>query len=264
MLLRAIHSLLFGCALALAASALGPSGGLLKPRPAAPPLLPDNPIRLRGSWKENLHASHTFFGQSAIPLPKGQGYYQNNYIIMHSAWYAPLENVSIGGGFQMLSLVNSLRESGKLPAYFLAMKASTEMGGGVHVGVFGVGAQLSNGALLEDTLALRGRIGVVAGQVTIGSPDVHVTLSVGWGATQDGLTHDPVLGLSGQVRIIERMALITENWSFRFNERPLNVYTVGARFLTNKLGADGGLLYSPQFNKDVSPVVPYVGFALRF
>ncbi|HEX2617941.1 MAG TPA: hypothetical protein VHL57_10385, partial [Flavobacteriales bacterium] len=154
--------------------------------------------------------------------------------------------------------------TGKLPAYFVALKADTEVSGNVHVGIFGVGAQLSNGALIQDTLSLRGRIGVIAGQVTAGSPDAHVTVCFGWGATQQGLTDDPVIGISGQVRLMERMALVSENWSFQFGGEPFRVFTLAARFLTNKLGADGGLLYSAQFAKEVSPVVPYIGFALRF
>jgi hypothetical protein len=164
----------------------------------------------------------------------------------------------------MLSVIASLSETGKLPAYFVALKADTEVSGNVHVGIFGVGAQLSNGALIQDTLSLRGRIGVIAGQVTAGSPDAHVTVCFGWGATQQGLTDDPVIGISGQVRLMERMALVSENWSFQFGGEPFRVFTLAARFLTNKLGADGGLLYSAQFAKEVSPVVPYIGFALRF
>ncbi|MFT3885922.1 MAG: hypothetical protein QM724_10980 [Flavobacteriales bacterium] len=227
------------------------------------PPVPGTPLRLRGSWAENKHATHTLFGPSALPLKPGQGYYQNNYIVMHSAWFAPVEHVTIGAGFQMLSVIASLSGTGRLPAYFAAIKAGTEIGG-VHAGIFAAGAQLSNGALVQDTASLRGRIGLAAGQVTVGTPDAHVTVTLGWGATREGLTDDPVVGISGQVRVIERMALVSENWSFQFGGQPFRVYTLAARFLTNNLGADGGLLYSAQFAKDVSPVLPYIGFALRF
>ena len=44
------------------------------------------------TWKDNPHCHHTFFAPTAIPLPQGQGYYSNSYIIMHSAWFAPLDN----------------------------------------------------------------------------------------------------------------------------------------------------------------------------
>src|SRR5262245_12760455 len=80
-------------------------------RPTSPygsfSLLAPSAPQLRGQWKPNLHASHTFFGPSAINMEQGQGYYQNSYVLVHSAWFAPLNNVSVGGGFQLVSLVNS-------------------------------------------------------------------------------------------------------------------------------------------------------------
>jgi len=71
--------------------------------------------KLKGSWKPNAHASHTFFAPSAIPMEHGQGYYENSYVIQHSAWYAPEDHFSIGAGFQMLSVITSLRVRGNCP-----------------------------------------------------------------------------------------------------------------------------------------------------
>ena len=77
--------------------------------------------RLFRTWKDNPHASHAFFTPSAIALPHGNGYYENSYVLMHSAWYAPLDGLRIGGGFQMMTLLASFRKyRDKLDCSFLA------------------------------------------------------------------------------------------------------------------------------------------------
>jgi len=39
----------------------------------------------------------------------------------------------------------------------------------------------------------------------------HITFSGGWGHTALGWTHDPMIGISGQWRLIEQLSIITEN-----------------------------------------------------
>lgn len=216
---------------------------------------------MRTGWPEDLHASHTFFAPSAWPLEQGHGYYQNSYLLMHSAWYAPLKGVSIGGGFELTSMVSSIRNKERNPGFFLGMKMSTEVGGGVHVGVVAIGASFSHGAFASEEEALPDRVGIVAAQVTAGAEDTHGTFSFGWGATADGLTDDPLFGFSGQVRVMDRLAIVTENWLLRFGKEPLNIYSLGARFLHRRLAFDGGLIHNKQFVGKLSPLMPYVGFA---
>ena len=220
--------------------------------------------KLSGSWKPNQHASHTFFAPSAIPLEQGEGYYQNNYVIQHSAWFAPERHFSIGAGFQMLSLITSISSEGKLPAYFLAMKAGAKLNPDLHVGVYGVIQQFSSNPPFNDSLATDYKVATVCAQVTYGSLNRHITISGGLGHTAAGWTHDPVIGISGEWRVIERMSIITENWLLKFGSEPYSIYTVGVRFLHRKLAADGGLVYNQKLAEDFSPVVPYIGFALRF
>ncbi len=227
--------------------------------------MPGTHTRVFSTWKDNPHSSHTFFAPSAIPLQQGQGYYQNSYVIMHSAWFAPVDNVSIGGGFQMMSVLASLRPGqSKLPGYFLAIKGGMRLQPGIWAGVYAVGTQLSNDPPFQDTLDTGRKMGAIIGQCTIGSPEAHATLNLGWGATGIGLTRKPIIGFSAQWRFTEPMAIVTENWVLNFGPKAFPVYTLGMRWIHRKLAADGALVYNKNLAEGFGAVIPYFGFALRF
>ncbi len=246
--------LLFALVLAAEALATGP-GAPLAPRYR----------RVFSTWKDNPHSSHVFFSPSAIPLEQGNGYYQNSYVLMHSAWFAPLDNISIGAGFQMMSVLASLRpDQNKLPGGFVALKASKRFQPGIHGGIFVMGSQLSTDPPFADTLDVGRRIATVMAQGTFGTGEAHITINFGYHRTQLGFTEDPQFGISGQWRITEPFAVVTENWWLNFGKEPLPIYSVGGRFIHRKLAADVGLVYNKELAKGFGSVVPYFGFSLRF
>lgn len=222
-------------------------------------------VRVFSTWKDNPHCHHTFFAPSAIPLPQGQGYYSNSYIIMHSAWYAPLDNVSIGGGFQMMSVLASLRpRQNALPGFYLALKAGKRIQPGVHVGIYAIGSQLSTDPPFQDTLDTGRKMGAVMAQGTFGTNEAHVTLNFGWGTSKLGFSEKPLFGISAQWRFTEPLAVITENWVLNYGPEPFPIYSGGVRYLHRKLGADAGLVYNEKIAEGFGTVIPYLGFSLRF
>ena len=239
------------------------AGEALATEPGAP-LLPRY-RRIFSTWKDNPHSSHVFFSPSAIPLEQGNGYYANSYVLMHSAWFAPLDNISIGAGFQMLSVLASLRpDQNKLPGGFVAVKASKRFQPGIHGGFFVMGSQLSDDPPFADTLQTGKRIGTIMAQATFGTGEAHFTVNVGYHRSMGRFTDDPQFGFSGQWRITEPFALVTENWFLNFGKEVLPIYSLGARFIHRKLAADAALLYNKEIAKGFGSVVPYFGFSLRF
>ena len=229
------------------------------------PQAPGRYTRVFSTWKDNPHSSHSFFAPSAIPLQQGQGYYQNSYVLMHAAWYAPLDNVSVGGGFQMMSVLASLRpDQNKLPGYFLAMKVAKRIQPGVHVSFFAMGSQLSNDPPFADTLDTGSKIGTFIGQATFGTGEANATVHIGYGRTAAGFTEKPLYGFSAQWRFTEPMAIVTENWWLNFGPETFPVYSAGMRFLHRKLAADVAVVYNEELAEGFGAVIPYFGFALRF
>lgn len=232
---------------------------------ALKPTAPPSARRVFSTWKDNPHSHHTLFAPSAIPLPQGQGYYQNSYVIMHSAWFAPLDNVSIGGGFQMMSVLASLRkDQRKLPGYFLAVKGGKRLAPGVWAGLYAIGTQLSSDPPFQDSLDTGRKMGAVLAQCTLGSGEAHATLHLGFGATGIGLTRKPIIGFSAQWRFTEPVAIVTENWVLNYGPEAFPVYTAGVRWIHRKLAADAALVYNKDLGEGFGPVLPYFGFALRF
>ncbi len=221
--------------------------------------------RIFSTWKDNPHSSHVFFSPSAIPLEQGNGYYSNSYILMHSAWYAPMNNISIGAGFQMMSVLASLRtDQDKLPGGFIAIKATKRFQPAIHAGVFIMGSQLSTAPTFADTLKVGNRIGTFMAQATFGTGEAHVTVNLGYHRAMGRFTDDPQFGLSGQWRITEPFALVTENWWLNFAGKPLPIYSAGCRFIHRKLAADVALVYNKELAKGFGSLIPYFGFSLRF
>jgi len=236
---------------------------VLATQPGAP-LLPRY-RRIFSTWKDNPHSSHVFFSPSAIPLEQGNGYYSNSYVLMHSAWFAPLDNISIGAGFQMLSVLASLRpDQNKLPGGFVAIKASKRFQPGIHAGVFIMGTQLSTDPPFADTLKTGKQLGTFMGQATFGTGEAHFTINLGYHRSNGRFTDEPQFGFSGQWRITEPFALVTENWFLNFGKEMLPIYSLGGRFIHRKLAADAALVYNKEIAKGFGSVVPYFGFSLRF
>lgn len=50
-------------------------------------------------WFPNPHSTRYFFAPSALPLRKGEGYYQNAYIFVNSASIGVTDHFMMGGGF---------------------------------------------------------------------------------------------------------------------------------------------------------------------
>lgn len=50
-------------------------------------------------WFRNPNATRYLFAPSAIPLKKGEGYYQNFYILGNAVNYGITDNFSLGGVF---------------------------------------------------------------------------------------------------------------------------------------------------------------------
>ncbi len=61
-------------------------------------------------WFKNPHATRHLFAPTAIPLKRGEGYYQNIYIVGNMFNVGMLDNLSVGGGFDFITMFSSIGE----------------------------------------------------------------------------------------------------------------------------------------------------------
>lgn len=230
------------------------------------PVDPFSPGRGRhrfGAWDNNQHGTHYLFGPSGVRMAQGEGYYHNAYMLMHQAWYAPVEGFAFGGGFQALSVVRALGGFNE-PIAFLGLRGSGQIGNGLFVGGFVMGAHLGAVAPFDELDEDLSNIGLGAAQLCFGKPDLQITASFGWGMYGEGLTEHPLYGIGGLARLGQKVAIVSENWSLPFGKAPIRITSLAGRFMHKKFAADVGFAYTEEFREFFFLGVPYVGLALRF
>ena len=229
---------------------------------------PERGFKLRSRTGTNLtHDNHYLFGPSAIPMEGGTGYYQNQDILMHSAYYAPTDGFNIGAGLQVGSVITSRATGSSGPLFHVRMAASGELGNGVHAGGFVMGVRLGPQQELNGDVMLPSTLGLGAAQVTFGNDPVNVTASVGTTVSSDGFGKGPMYGLAALWHISEHVALITENWNFPLgtgeHTEQYKVYSYGARITHRTMAFDAAFAINEDLSEFFFLGVPVLGFSLK-
>lgn len=214
----------------------------------------------------NPQPTRYFFAPSAIPLSKGDKYYQNAVGLLNSFQAGISDNFSLGGGIVIPF------------ALFITPKIGYQVADKVHVG----------GGILFATSLIRGLnfgVGTVYGSFTYGSKEHNMTLNAGLGAYNENtgfgrddynwkFANTPMFTVSGMTRISKKAMLITENWIFSIktvnygaNGQFLNsttaytgILSAGLRILGERSAYDVGLL-STSFGIGA---IPYIAYNLKF
>ncbi|MEN9730182.1 MAG: hypothetical protein RLZ91_1299, partial [Bacteroidota bacterium] len=215
----------------------------------------------------NPQPNRYFFGPSAIPLKKGDKYYQNAYFLLNSFQAGLSDHFSLGGGVFVPF------------ALFITPKIGYKISDKVHAG----------GGILFATSLIRGLnfgVGTVYGSFTYGSNENNITLNAGLGAYNEntGLGRDdynwkfantPMFTLAGMTRISKKTMLITENWIFSNktvnyddNGKFLNsstaynaILSAGLRYIGERYAFDLGFL-SPSVGSPSA--IPYIAYNVKF
>jgi hypothetical protein len=220
----------------------------------------------------NPHPTRYFFGPSAIPLKKGEKYFQNAYILANSMQVGLTDHLSIGGGVVIPFL------------FFVTPKIGYQVSEHVHVGG---GILLANSFINDLNLG----VGVAYGSLTLGSREHNVTLNAGWGATKQnsydpvsyqsssswGMADKPMFTLSGMTRISKRCMLITENWFFSVKDYRYDsmgntngtksitngIMSGGVRIMWKKTSLDAGILSHIGVGSPAMGI-PYLDYVIKF
>ncbi|RMG72955.1 MAG: hypothetical protein D6722_04450 [Bacteroidetes bacterium] len=155
----------------------------------------------------NTNATRHLFAPTAIPLRKGEGYYQNVWIGLNSFNYGLSDHIAITGGVEVFTTFASLLNSYYSGALMFAnLKVGTQVKPGIYLGA----GALAGGLLGEDGEGANLAIGY--GLATLGNPEHNMTLGVGWGAIGGDPAPAPIIMIGGMTRVSRRLSLVTENW----------------------------------------------------
>jgi hypothetical protein len=230
-------------------------------------------------WFPNPHPNRYFFVPSAIPMAKGDGYFQNVMLDLNTINYGFTDHISGGIGFA-------------IPWGFMAtIKTGYQVAPKIYAGggIMGAGTFFDLG---------RG-LAAVYGLVTYGTFDHNVTFSSGYGfsstrnyygsgssSTRVQPTHSPMFTLSGMTRLTNRLSLVTENWAFPVHRQTYHssysypyygYYTdsyeyqaalsLGIRTMWPKNSFDLALVCLPGvggFSNDFGTFLPYIDYVFKF
>jgi hypothetical protein len=215
----------------------------------------------------NPQPSRYFFAPSAIPLKKGDKYYQNALFLLNSFQAGLTDHFSLGAGILVPF------------AIYITPKIGYQVADKVHVG----GGILFATSLISD---FNFGVGTVYGSFTYGSKEHNVTLNAGLGAVNENsglgsssynwkFAKNPMFTISGMTRVSKKILLISENWIFSnttnnydANNQLLNsttayngILSVGARIIGERSAFDVGFL-SPTFTN--LSAIPYIAYNIKF
>jgi hypothetical protein len=213
-----------------------------------------------GIWFPNPNPSKYLLGNSAIPMEKKTGYYQNTWIFVSSASYAFTRNFSVSGGFEILSIMAG--EDGPY-AFYLNPKVSFKIANNFYAG---------GNILYANTIRTVEEFGGLAtmnGFFTYGNKNNNVTAAVGWGWADGEFSSRPVLIVSGMTRVSKRIGFVSENWIIPKNNDEdvmsyYGIYSYGIRFLGEKISVDLAFLNNADIAKEIIIGIPWLDFVFNF
>ncbi len=197
-------------------------------------------------WFKNPHATRLLFAPTAIPLNKGEGYYQNIYIVGNMFNYGLANNFSIGGGFDFITMFANTGGNGWNPMLNVNIKSGFKVSDNLHVGGGGIFVLLPE----------EGSAGIGYGLATVGSYNTNLTLGMGWGFINESFEPKPFIMIGGMARISEKLWFVSENWIAPvYDDDYYLIVSYGVRFAANRIAVDLAFINS----KDIISVIP-IGF----
>jgi len=219
------------------------------------------PSRLKNGeyWFPNPNSTRYLFGPSAFTLKKGEGYYQNTYLIVNSFNFGITDHISMGAGLEFISTFGSLASGTFQPIFFITPKIGYQITEKFHAGAGVLYATLP-GFFDEDN---RSSFGIAYGIGTYGTPDHNITGGLGWGFFNGEFSDKPIITLSGMTRIGRRVALVTENWIIPADDY-YGIITYGIRFFGEKMTVDFAFINNGDIAQALILGIPYVDFVVKF
>jgi hypothetical protein len=217
-------------------------------------------------WISNPHSTRYFWAPSALPLRKGEGYYQNAYVFVNSASVGVTDHFTMGGGFVLNPTFRDWQVLFLTPKISFPSQSNVTFGAGlIAVGVFNKQYNYDYQTGQELPSRIKANLGgITYGNVTFGGVERNASIGLGWGFTNENVASQPVLNVSYMSRIGRKMGFVTENWIIIPGGRGggISILSGGIRFFSDRTAIDLALLVPAGLDTFIA--IPYVDFVLKF
>jgi hypothetical protein len=207
-------------------------------------------------WFDNPHGTRYLFSTNAIGLRKGEGYYQNTWILFNNVNYGLTNNFSMGAGLVPVFLFGS-----NATPIWLIPKVSIPLAkdnlhlaaGGMFGGVVGGGESFG--------------LGLAFGAITIGDLNNNFTLGMGFGYGDGEWSDVPLFNFSGMTRLNRTVYLITENYLISVGGETAGFLSAAIRWAPESFAVDFGLFRPYVVGESIGGGfigVPWLGVTIPF
>jgi len=203
-------------------------------------------------WFPNPQSTRYFWSPNGYGLKKGEGYYQNIWVLWNQFSYGLTDNISVGGGIVPLFIF-----AGAPTPVFATVKFSIP----VVKDKFNVAAGAIGGYVLGADEA---GIGILYGLATVGSPDANVTLGMGYGFAGGEWAQAPMININGMFRVSSKGYIITENYILSADGEGIVLISFGGRSIIKKAALDYGLFIPISSDIGAFVAIPWLGFTIPF
>ena len=192
-------------------------------------LLENDRMREDGFWHDNPQSTRYLFAPNAIGLRKGEGYYQNTWILFNNVNYGITNNFSIGAGTVPLFLFGS----SSTPFWIMPKLSIPVASDLVHLSA----GALIGGVIGEDD----GSGGLLYGTGTVGDTNKNLTLGLGYAYGGGEISSTPVVNISAMYRTGQSIYFISENYFIPDTDAG-GLVSFGVRWAPENFAVDFALL----------------------
>jgi RNase P/RNase MRP subunit p29 len=177
-------------------------------------------------WDDNPQSSRYLWTPNGYGLKKGEGYYQNIWVLYNQVSFGLSDYFSLSGGTIPIFLL-SFGESSPIwivPKLSIPIKREKV---NISAGAF-------MGTVLGETET---GFGIVFSTLTLGDRNLNANFGIGWGYAMGEWAENPIFNLSGIVRLTSKGYLMTENYYIL----DAVIISAGYRYMVKKVGLDFGI-----------------------
>jgi len=203
-------------------------------------------------WAKNPQSTRYFFMPNGYGLQKGEGYYQNIWVLFNQASVGVTDYFSIGAGTVPMFLFGT----GVIPVWIVP-KFSVP----VVKDQFNLGVGAFAGTVIGES---NSGFGILYGLATVGNRNTNLTLGLGYGYAGGSFAKTPMISLAGMARVSPKSYLLTENYFISVGNETLSLISVGGRSILGKVGLDYGLIFPFIGEMETLIAIPWLGITVPF
>lgn len=203
-------------------------------------------------WFENPQSGRYFWAPDGYGLKKGEGYYQNIWVLWNQASVGVTDYFSIGAGIIPLFFFGGA----PTPVFVTPKFSIPVVKDKINVGVGAIAGTL----LGEENTGFS----LIYGLSTFGNRNNNVTFGLGYGYAAGEWASKPVITLSAMARVSSRGYLLTENYYIGVEGENIVLISFGGRSILKKAAIDYGLFLPFSDELDSFIAIPWLGFTMPF